>query len=98
MLDESRLQVWAKTFDRELRNVFEIQSEIAEAVATTVAAQLAPAPPKTYVPDVAAYDTFLRGREQLHKRERSRRAKHCDGLSSAIRISPEPGLNSRSPI
>ena len=38
------VQVWSETFDRQLANVFEIQSEIAGAVATTVASQVVPRP------------------------------------------------------
>lgn len=69
LLDEDGVQVWAKTFDRELRNVFAIQTEIAQAVTTTVAARLVPPPEKSHVPDVAAYDAFLLGRERLHQRQ-----------------------------
>jgi TolB-like protein/Flp pilus assembly protein TadD len=86
LLDESGVQVWATTFDRELSNVFDIQSEIAQAVATTVAAQLAPAPPKTYVPDVAAYDAFLRGRDRLHKRDIPAA---IEALERAVEIDPQ---------
>jgi TolB-like protein/tetratricopeptide (TPR) repeat protein len=69
LLDEDGVQVWAKSFDRELRDVFEIQSEVATAVATTVASHLVPAAPKSHVPDLVAYEAFLLGREKLHRRE-----------------------------
>ena len=69
LLDESGVQVWAKSFDRELRDIFEIQSEVANAVATTVAAQLAPVASRSHVPGLAAYEAFLLGRERLHQRD-----------------------------
>ena len=85
LLDENGVQVWAKTFDRELRNVFAIQTEIAQAVTTTVAARLAAPPEKAHVPDVAAYDAFLLGRERLHQRQ-VRAA--MEALERAVELDP----------
>jgi TolB-like protein/cytochrome c-type biogenesis protein CcmH/NrfG len=85
LLDENGVQIWAKTFDRELRDVFEIQSEVANAVATTVAAQLAPAAPKSNVPGLAAYETFLVGREKLHQRDVSAA---IEALERAVELDP----------
>ena len=42
LLDAKGVQVWSESFDRQLKNVFEIQSEIASAVASTVASQVVP--------------------------------------------------------
>jgi TolB-like protein len=86
LLDEDGVQVWAKSFDRELRDVFEIQSEVATAVATTVAAQLAPAAPKAHVPDFAAYETFLVGRERLHRRDV---IAAVEALERAVELDPQ---------
>jgi TolB-like protein len=85
LLDENGVQVWAKTFDRELSNVFAIQSEIAQAVATTVAARLASAPEKSHVPGVAAYDAFLLGRERLHQRNATAA---IEALERAVELDP----------
>ena len=64
---------WSQTFDRSMRDIFAVQSEIADAVASGLAAQVT----KAGVPDnapgqelassggtasVAAYDDYLRGR------------------------------------
>jgi TolB-like protein len=57
--------LWAQTYDRELADVFAIQSEIAEAVADQLQARLSPSEShalsavKTH--DTEAYDLFLRG-------------------------------------
>ena len=58
-------QVWAKSYDRELEDVFAIQSEIAEQVADELHAKLSAAErSKLLQPDTdnpEAYDLFLRG-------------------------------------
>jgi TolB-like protein len=86
LLDESGVQVWAKTFDRELRDVFEIQSEVANAVATTVAAQLAPVASRSHVPGLAAYEAFLLGRERLHQRDATAA---IEALERAVELDPQ---------
>jgi TolB-like protein len=63
---------WSRTFDRSLHDIFAVQSEIADAVASALAAQVTQAAvPGGNVQDftlsggtasVAAYDAYLRGR------------------------------------
>jgi TolB-like protein len=86
LLDEQGVQVWSRSFDRELEDIFAIQSEIAEAVAGTVASQLAPQPARQHVPDLAAYEQFLEGRALLHGRNifGARKA-----LQRAVELDPE---------
>jgi tetratricopeptide (TPR) repeat protein len=86
LLDENGVQIWAKTFDRELRDVFEVQSEVAAAVARTVAAELAPAAPRAHVPDLAAYENFLVGREKLHRRDV---IASIEALERAVELDPQ---------
>src|SRR5205809_3291427 len=57
--------LWAQTYDRDLADVFAIQSEIAKAIADQLQAKLSPnekkaieQPPTT---DLAAFDAYLRG-------------------------------------
>jgi TolB-like protein/cytochrome c-type biogenesis protein CcmH/NrfG len=58
--------VWADTFDRDLADVFAIQSEIAKAIAEQLHAKISPsekaAIEKSPTVDVAAYGLFLRAR------------------------------------
>jgi len=86
LLDERGLQIWAHTFDQKLRDVFEIQSEIASAVTRAVASELGSRPVATHVPDIEAYEHFLAGRELLHRRDS--RAAGIE-LRRAIAIDPE---------
>jgi TolB-like protein len=59
--------VWAEHYDRELADVFRIQSEIAEKVVTQLKAKLSPqekaAIEETPTHDLAAYDLYLRARD-----------------------------------
>ena len=61
--------VWAQTYDRDLADVFAIQSEIAKAIADQLQAKLSPnekkaieQPPTT---DLAAFDLYSRARSLL---------------------------------
>lgn len=58
-------QVWAKSYDRELKDVFAIQSEIAQQVATELNAQLSPEDKSklsmTDTDNPKAYDLYLKG-------------------------------------
>lgn len=69
LLDEHGRQVWTESFDRELANVFDIQTEIAAAVAATVASQVASRSEVARHPDLDAYDHYLAGRAMLHRRD-----------------------------
>ena len=86
LLDATGRQVWTETFDRELANVFEIQSEIAAAVAAKVASQVTSSAAASRQPDLDAYEHFLAGRALLHRRD-------IDGaraeLLRAIEIDPD---------
>jgi TolB-like protein len=62
-------QLWSKRYDRELADIFAIQDQLAEQIATDLHVELSPAeraaiksPPTA---DVAAYDLHLRARQLL---------------------------------
>jgi TolB-like protein/Flp pilus assembly protein TadD len=61
--------LWAQTYDRDLANVFAIQSEIAEAIAQQLQAHLSSREKAqidtTPTTDLVAYDLFLRARQLL---------------------------------
>jgi TolB-like protein len=86
LLDEGGRQIWTQSFDRQLANVFDIQSEIAAAVAATVAAHVTSRTASGYHPDLEAYDHYLAGREFLHARNTLRA---LERLQRAIDIDPD---------
>jgi TolB-like protein/cytochrome c-type biogenesis protein CcmH/NrfG len=57
--------LWAKTYDRDLADVFAIQSEVAQEIADSLKAKLSPAEANTMAraptKDTEAYDLFLKG-------------------------------------
>ncbi|MEN8374746.1 MAG: tetratricopeptide repeat protein [Gemmatimonadota bacterium] len=59
-------QLWSRSFDEELEDVFAIQNEIATGVARAMLETLAPVRP-TANRDVSAYEYYLRGRYFFHR-------------------------------
>ncbi len=58
---------WSQTFDRHMVDIFAVQSEIADTVATTLAAQIATLRPNLGgTGNVIAFEAYLRGRALYH--------------------------------
>ena len=56
--------IWLQRYDREMADVFDIQDDIARAIASALQVTLA-LETKRHTPSLPAYDAFLRGRFQL---------------------------------
>ena len=61
-------QLWSQRFDRDLKDIFAIQDEIATAIAGALTDRLTPRPIKIKRSNVEAYDLYLRGRFHWNKR------------------------------
>ena len=65
-------QLWANSYDRELREVLSLQSEVAEAIAREVGVSITgrqPGPPAAAMSvNPEAYDYYLRGSQYLEQR------------------------------
>jgi TolB-like protein/Tfp pilus assembly protein PilF len=63
--------VWVEKYDRDLADVFTIQSEIAQAIADQLQAKLSPkeksAISERATSDLAAYDLYLRAKELIYE-------------------------------
>lgn len=89
-------QLWSETYDRRLDDVLAIQEEIALAIADTLTGQLLgerhAKSPETSVANPLAYDHYLQGRFNWHKRtQESLRsaAKHFEqAVGSAPKYAP----------
>lgn len=57
--------LWSERYDRELTDVFAVQDEIAVATAGVLRAKLFPeaSAPRRYVPNLRAYDMYLKARD-----------------------------------
>jgi TolB-like protein/Tfp pilus assembly protein PilF len=86
LLDSTGAQRWSNTFDRTLEDIFAIQAEIADVVASTVVPQIT-APPPAYEPNLEAYQHFLVGRELLRRRK-DVRGEARQQLQKAIELDP----------
>ena len=68
-MPRSDTHLWAETYDREVKNIFSVESEVAQKVADALKATLLPAESARIasVPtkDPAAYDLFLKGQYLL---------------------------------
>ncbi len=80
--------IWSQRFDRTLRDVFDIQDEIARTIVdtlrTTTFAELAPPLARRYTESVVAYGLYLRGRYSWNKRTQEGVAEAIDFFTQAI--------------
>lgn len=64
-------ELWSQTYDRELKDIFAVQSGIAQAVADSLKVKLmsghAGSTSKHHVPSFATYDHFLLGRQLIRR-------------------------------
>jgi TolB-like protein/Flp pilus assembly protein TadD len=88
LVDRTGRQVWSSTFDRELQSVFALQDEIAEAVATSIAPQIAPLAVEERLPELDAYEAYLTGRTILARREFRFPERAIAELDRAIGLDP----------
>jgi TolB-like protein len=86
LVDEKGVQRWSEAFDRTLADIFAIQTEIADVVATMVVPQISVSHATRREPDLAAYQHFLTGRELFRRREVS---KARDEIARALELDPE---------
>lgn len=72
---DTRLSVWAERYDRELKDVFEVQDEIARSISEALRITLTPQEEKAIArkptENAQAYDYFLRGRSYSRRETRS---------------------------
>ena len=86
LVDGSGAQIWSSAFDRRLEDIFAIQTEIADVVATTVVPKIVPHHAEAYEPDLKAYQHYLLGREYLHRR---RVPDAREELAKAVELDPD---------
>src|SRR5699024_4977838 len=89
---ETDHHLWSESYNRKLKNIFAVQSDIAKAITRKLEAELAPEVEERMerVPteDLVAYELFLRGREYFHRTEKEENRAGIDLLRQAIKRDP----------
>ncbi|MEO8430025.1 MAG: protein kinase [Acidobacteriota bacterium] len=84
--------LWAETYDRELKDVFAIQSEVAQRIAAALKATLSPAEKKRIeqspTQNLAAYDLYLKGRELYNRYRKTDNEGAIDLFEKALALDP----------
>ena len=82
--------LWARSYERDFRDVLGLQSEIAEAIASEIRATIVPEQrtklAKAKSVDPAVYESYLRGRFALHQRTRASLEQSISYFEKAIDI------------
>jgi TolB-like protein/Tfp pilus assembly protein PilF len=81
--------IWAEKYERDLADVFAIQSDIAEAIADHLRAKLSPKEKSAInerpTSDIAAYDLYLRAKKLVYEGEVSP-ARQRENLLEAVKL------------
>ncbi len=81
--------LWAKSYDRDFKDVLRVESEVSQEIADALQANLSPsesnALTSTRTHDTEAYDLFLRGEYELHQAESSLAADAYDRADAFYR-------------
>ena len=74
--------LWAKTYDRDVKDVFAVESEVSQAIADALRAKLSPSEANTLgaapTKDAEAYDLFLKGEYEAREGETSLQGEPMD--------------------
>jgi len=91
LLDESGYQLWSETFNRELTEIFAVQTEIAGVVSRQIVNEIVPLadlPAGRTTDDMEAYNAYLLGRYQVDSRTPNWKGKADEAFNKAIELDP----------
>src|SRR5205814_848916 len=81
--------LWAKSYDRDIKDVFAVETEVAQEIADSLQAKLSPAEANTLTAaptkDTAAYDLFLKGEYEERLADSSLEAESFDQAAAWYR-------------
>jgi len=86
--------LWSERYDREMTDIFAIQDEITQAIATALRMELSPeaAAPRRHEPDLRAYEAYLKARCHWFKGTSESQARFKESVDHAIELDPEFAL------
>ena len=89
-------QLWSERYDRQLKDVFEIQDEISAAIVEALKVKLLgdeqAVVVKRHTENVEAYQLYLKGRHHWHKWNAAEFAKARECIERALALDPEYAL------
>ena len=88
------IQLWTRTFDRQLKDIFAVQEEIARAVAESLKVTLlgSDSTQKRASENVEAHNAYLEGHFHFQRRNVEDYRKAVDYFDEAIRLDPDYAL------
>jgi tetratricopeptide (TPR) repeat protein len=93
---QSDKHLWADTYDRELKDIFEVQSDVAKQIAVALEAELSPEEKerieKTPTADLRAYDYYLKGREYVLRYTKEDNERGLELYQKALALDPNYAL------
>jgi serine/threonine-protein kinase len=83
--------LWSQRYDREMTDIFALQDEVTHAIATALQVKLSAeaAPPRRPIPDLRAYDAYLKALDQWSRPTRESLVRVKEYLDRAIALDPE---------
>jgi len=88
--------VWAETYDRDLKDIFEIQSDVARQIAAALQAKLTLSEDtsalKKPTENLTAYDYYLRGREYYYRYQKQDNENAIVLFKKALELDPNYAL------
>lgn len=85
--------LWTETYDEELTEIFDIQSSVAEKIATSLKTTISSADKQLFdtrvTKNLLAYDLYLKGRYHWNKRMPDDLKKGIDYFQKALKIDPQ---------
>jgi adenylate cyclase len=88
--------LWAETYDRELKDIFAIQSEVARDIAAALQARLSPGEiqqiGKSSTQNLDAYGFYLRGRDYYYRYTKEDNERAVELFHKALALDPKYAL------
>jgi non-specific serine/threonine protein kinase len=88
--------LWSEKYDREMEDIFDIQSDVAQNIALALKAKLSPAAKerleKRPTEDLTAYDYYLKGREYYYRYRKQDNEIAIRLFNKALEIDPSYAL------
>jgi TolB-like protein/Flp pilus assembly protein TadD len=89
---EDEILLWASTYDAHVKDVIDVQCDLAKQIASALKVKLAAEGPIVPQPGIEAYDLYLRGRHQWRTRTEQSCYKAIELFEAAISSDPKFSL------